>query len=423
MTLTQQIKEGVMGNQTKMNFNIEKIRSDFPILSRQVNGKPLVYFDNAATSQKPQCVIDALVRYYSEYNSNVHRGVHFLSEKATEEYENSRKKIQKFINAEESSEIIFVRGTTEGINLVAYSYVNTFLKEGDEIIISQMEHHSNIVPWQILRDNKGIVLKIIPVNDRGELRMDEFEKLLTEKTKFVSVVHISNSLGTINPIKEIIEISHKHNIPVLIDGAQSVPHTKIDVQDLDCDFFAFSGHKMYGPTGIGVLYAKKKYLEIMPPYQGGGDMIKTVTFEKTIYNDLPHKFEAGTPNIADTIGLGAAIDYINETGYENISYHENELLKYGTEKLTEFPEIRIIGTAKYKASVISFLIGDIHPYDAGVILDKLGIAVRTGVHCTQPIIDYYKLPGTVRASFCFYNTKQEIDILVEGVKKVIKMLK
>ena len=423
MTATTQIKEGVMGNRTKMNFNVEKIRRDFPILSREVNGKPLVYFDNAATSQKPQCVIDALVRYYSEYNSNVHRGVHFLSEKATEEYENSRKKIQKFINAEESSEIIFVRGTTEGINLVAYSYVNTFLKEGDEIIISQMEHHSNIVPWQILRDNKGIVLKIIPVNDRGELRMDEFEKLITEKTKFVSVVHISNSLGTINPVKEIIEISHRHNIPVLIDGAQSVPHTKIDVQDLNCDFFAFSGHKMYGPTGIGVLYAKKKYLEIMPPYQGGGDMIKTVTFEKTIYNDLPHKFEAGTPNIADTIGLGAAIDYINETGYENISYHENELLKYGTEKLTEFPEIRIIGTAKHKASVISFLIGDIHPYDAGVILDKLGIAVRTGVHCTQPIIDYYKLPGTVRASFCFYNTKQEIDILVEGVKKVIKMLK
>jgi len=423
MSPAYQIKNGKMGIQTKEGFDVEKIRSDFPILNQMVNGKPLVYFDNAATSQKPQCVIDALVKYYSEYNSNVHRGVHFLSEKATGEYEDARRKVKEFINARESDEIIFVRGTTEGINLVANSFAGNNLKAGDEIIISGMEHHSNIVPWQILRDKKGIILKIIPVNDRGELMMDKFEKLISEKTKFISVVHISNSLGTINPIKEIIDIAHRHNIPVLIDGAQSAPHMKIDVQNQDCDFFAFSGHKMFGPTGIGVLYVKKSILETMPPYQGGGDMIKTVSFEKTIYNDLPHRFEAGTPNIADTIGLGAAIDYMNKTGFENISEYENELLEYATEKISEIPDIRIIGTAKHKASVISFLAGNIHPYDAGTILDKLGIAVRTGVHCTQPVIDYYKLPGTVRASFCFYNTKKEIDIFIEGVKKVIKMLK
>jgi len=406
-----------------MSLDINKIRNDFPILRQKVNASPLIYFDNAATSQKPQCVIDKLVEYYSGYNSNVHRGVHFLSEKASAEYEKSRSKIKAFINAKESSEIIFVRGTTEGINLVTNSYVRTFLKKGEEVIISAMEHHSNIVPWQILRDNNGIILKIIPVNDKGELILEDFEKLITDKTKFVSIVHISNSLGTINPVKEIIKTANKHGIPVLIDGAQSAPHLKIDVQELDCDFYAFSGHKVFGPTGIGVLYGKKDFLEKMPPYQGGGDMIKTVSFEKTIYNDLPYKFEAGTPNIAGAIGLGAAIDYINEIGLDNISEYENELLAYATAKLSQFPELRFIGTAKQKASVISFLIGDIHPYDTGTILDKLGIAVRTGVHCTQPLIDSFGIPGTVRASFCFYNTKEEIDILAEGIKKVIKMFK
>ncbi len=406
-----------------MAFDIKKIRNDFPILKQTVNGKPLIYFDNAATSQKPQIVIDTLKEYYEAYNSNIHRGVHFLSAKATEIYESARRKIKDFINAKETSEIVFVRGTTEGINLVASSFGDTFLKMGDEVIISAMEHHSNIVPWQLLRDKKGVILKIIPVNDSGEIIFEEFERLITNRTKFVSVVHISNSLGTINPVKEIISIAHKYKIPVLLDGAQSAPHIKIDVRDLDCDFFAFSGHKVFGPTGIGVLYGKREFLEKMPPYQGGGDMIKTVTFEKTIYNDLPYKFEAGTPNIADVIGLGAAIDYVNKIGRENISEYENDLLKYGTEKLSRLPGLRIIGTAKHKASVISFLVGDIHPYDTGTILDQLGIAVRTGVHCTQPIINQFKIPGTVRASFCFYNTKEEIDALEEGIKKVIRMFK
>jgi cysteine desulfurase / selenocysteine lyase len=406
-----------------VGLDVNKIRNDFPILKQIVNGKPLVYFDNAATSQKPQTVIDTLKEYYEEYNSNIHRGVHFLSAKATDKYEDTRKKIKEFINSENTSEIVFVRGTTEGINLVASSYGDANLNAGDEIIISAMEHHSNIVPWQLLRDKKGIVLKIIPVNDKGEIIFEEFEKLITNKTKFVSVVQISNSLGTINPIKEIISISHKYKIPVLIDGAQSAPHIKIDVRDLDCDFFAFSGHKVFGPTGIGVLYGKSESLEQMRPYQGGGDMIKTVTFEKTTYNDLPYKFEAGTPNVADVIGLGAAIDYVNSVGREDISEYENDLLKYGTEQLSKIPELKIIGTAKHKASVISFLVGDIHPYDTGTILDQLGIAVRTGVHCTQPIIDQFKIPGTVRASFCFYNTKEEIDALEQGIKKVIRMFK
>ena len=406
-----------------MAFDIKKIRNDFPILKQTIHGKPLIYFDNAATSQKPQIVIDTLKEYYEEYNSNIHRGVHFLSAKATDRYEFARGKVKVFINAKEASEIIFVRGTTEGINLVASSYGGTFLNKGDEIIISAMEHHSNIVPWQLLRDKKGVILKIIPVNDSGEIIFEEFEKLITDRTKFVSIVHISNSIGTINPVKEIISIAHKHKIPVLLDGAQSAPHIKIDVRDLDCDFFAFSGHKVFGPTGIGVIYGKKELLEKMPPYQGGGDMIKTVTFEETIYNDLPYKFEAGTPNVADVIGLGAAIDYVNKIGKENISKYENDLLKYGTEKLSRIPGLKIIGTAKQKASVISFLVGDIHPYDTGTILDQLGIAVRTGVHCTQPIIDQFKIPGTVRASFCFYNTKEEIDALEQGIKKVIRMFK
>jgi cysteine desulfurase/selenocysteine lyase len=406
-----------------VTFDVNKIRNDFPILKQKINGKPLVYFDNAATSQKPQIVIDTLKKYYEEYNSNIHRGVHFLSAKATERYEASRNRIKEFINANGTGEIIFTKGTTEGINLVASSYGEKFLKAGDEVIISEMEHHSNIVPWQILRDKKKIVLKIIPVNDSGEIIFEEYEKLISKKTKFVSIVHISNSLGTINPVKEIIKAAHKHGIPVLVDGAQSVPHSQIDVRYLDCDFFAFSGHKVFGPTGTGVLYGKKEFLEKMPPYQGGGDMIKSVSFEKTIYNDLPYKFEAGTPNVAGVIAMGAAIDYVNYVGMENISAYEKGLLKYATEKLTQIPELRIIGTAKRKASVISFLVGNIHPYDAGTILDQLGIAVRTGVHCTQPIIDRFKIPGTVRASFSFYNTKEEIDILEYGIKKVIKMLK
>ncbi|HEY5536846.1 MAG TPA: cysteine desulfurase [Ignavibacteria bacterium] len=406
-----------------MTFDVNKIRNDFPILKQKINGKPLVYFDNAATSQKPQIVIDTLRKYYEEYNSNIHRGVHFLSAKATDRYEAARNRIKEFINADKSGEIIFTKGTTEAINLVASSYGEKFLKEGDEVIISEMEHHSNIVPWQLLRDKKKIVLKIIPVSDSGEIIFEEFEKLISKKTKFVSIVHISNSLGTINPVQEMIKVAHKHKIPVLVDGAQSVPHSQIDVRYLDCDFFAFSGHKVFGPTGIGVLYGKKEFLEKMPPYQGGGDMIKNVTFEKTTYNDLPYKFEAGTPNVAGVIGMGAAIDYINFVGMGNISAYEKELLKYATEKLTQIPELRIIGTAKRKASVISFLVGNIHPYDAGIILDQLGVAVRTGVHCTQPIIDRFKIPGTVRASFSFYNTKEEIDILEYGIKKVIKMLK
>jgi len=406
-----------------VTFDVNKIRNDFPILKQKINGKPLVYFDNAATSQKPQIVIDTLRKYYEEYNSNIHRGVHFLSAKATDRYEAARNRIKEFINADKSGEIIFTKGTTEGINLVASSYGEKFLKEGDEVIISEMEHHSNIVPWQLLRDKKKIVLKIIPVSDSGEIIFEEFEKLISKKTKFVSIVHISNSLGTINPVKEMIKVAHKHKIPVLVDGAQSVPHSQIDVRYLDCDFFAFSGHKVFGPTGIGVLYGKKEFLEKMPPYQGGGDMIKNVTFEKTTYNDLPYKFEAGTPNVAGVIGMGAAIDYVNFVGMGNISAYEKELLKYATEKLTQIPELRIIGTAKRKASVISFLVGNIHPYDAGTILDQLGVAVRTGVHCTQPIIDRFKIPGTVRASFSFYNTKEEIDILEYGIKKVIKMLK
>jgi cysteine desulfurase/selenocysteine lyase len=406
-----------------VTFDVNKIRNDFPILKQKINGKPLVYFDNAATSQKPQIVIDTLRKYYEEYNSNIHRGVHFLSAKATDRYEAARNRIKEFINADKSGEIIFTKGTTEGINLVASSYGEKFLKEGDEVIISEMEHHSNIVPWQLLRDKKKIVLKIIPVSDSGEIIFEEFEKLISKKTKFVSIVHISNSLGTINPVKEMIKVAHKHKIPVLVDGAQSVPHSQIDVRYLDCDFFAFSGHKVFGPTGIGVLYGKKEFLEKMPPYQGGGDMIKNVTFEKTTYNDLPYKFEAGTPNVAGVIGMGAAIDYVNFVGMGNISAYEKELLKYATEKLTQIPELRIIGTAKRKASVISFLVGNIHPYDTGTILDQLGVAVRTGVHCTQPIIDRFKIPGTVRASFSFYNTKEEIDILEYGIKKVIKMLK
>ena len=407
--------------QHKTVLDVEKVRKDFPILSRKVNGKPLVYFDNAASSQKPQSVIDATNKYYSFENANIHRGVHTLSQEATSAYETVREKVRAFINANKSHEIIFNKGTTDGINLVASSFGKNNIGEGDEVLISAMEHHSNIVPWQMICEEKRATLKVIPINNDGELMMDEFRKLLSKKTKIVAVTHISNSLGTVNPVKEIIAAAHEKGIPVLIDGAQAIHHTKVDVQDLDCDFYAFSAHKMYGPTGVGILYGKEELLNAMPPYQGGGDMIKTVTFEKTTYNELPHKFEAGTPNIAGGIAFGEAIDYINSLGVENIAAYENELTIYAQEQLNTVPGIQFIGKAKERASVISFLLNNIHPYDAGVILDKMGIAVRTGHHCTQPLMDRFKIPGTVRASFSFYNTKQEVDVLVTGLHKVIQM--
>jgi len=403
-------------------LDVQKIRKDFPILSSKVNGNPLVYFDNAATSQKPWRVIKAIEHYYTDLNSNVHRGVHHLSQQATNAFEASRKKVANFINAAHDYEVIFTKGTTEGINLISNSYGKQFVQAGDVIIISALEHHSNIVPWQILCEDCKATLKVIPINENGELLLDVFNEMLTEKVKLVSVNYVSNSLGTINPVREIIELSHRLNIPVLLDAAQAIQHMPIDVQELDVDFLAFSGHKMYGPTGIGVLYGKEKWLNQMPPYQGGGEMIKTVSFEKTTYNDLPFKFEAGTPNIEAAICLGTAIDYINETGLENIQQHEHELLGYATEKLSGIEGIRFIGTADNKASVVSFIIDNIHPYDVGVILDQLGIAVRTGHHCTQPLMDFYGIPGTVRASFAFYNTKEEIDLLTEGVQKAVRML-
>ncbi|MDD5362138.1 MAG: cysteine desulfurase [Ignavibacteria bacterium] len=403
-------------------FDVEKIRNDFPILASKVNGKNLVYFDNAATTQKPRRVIDALVKYYSEQNSNVHRGVHFLSDKATTLYENSRKTIAEFINAGKPEELIFVRGTTEAINLVAYSYGMENINSGDEIMVSTLEHHSNIVPWQILCQKKNAVLKVIPINDDGELDMDAFKKLLNSKTKIVSVNHISNSLGTVNPAAEIIKLSHDAGAVVFIDGAQSVQHLKVDVRELDADFYAFSGHKMYGPTGIGILYGKEKLLDSMRPYQSGGDMIKNVSFELTTYNELPYKFEAGTPDISGAIVLSEAVRYINSIGLDNISRHEHELLEYGTAKLREIEGFRLYGNAKNKASVISFLLEGIHPYDTGTILDKMGIAVRTGLHCTEPLMKRFGIPGTVRASIAMYNTKSELDSLFEGVKKAKRML-
>jgi cysteine desulfurase/selenocysteine lyase len=415
------MKSNNISEKVSIKFDVQKIREDFPILKTQVRGKNLVYFDNAATTQKPISVIERIQKYYLEENSNVHRGVHYLSELATKEFESARETIRNFINAESIEEIIFTRGTTEAINLVANSFGKTFISEGDEIIISEMEHHSNIVPWQILCEEKKAKLKIIPFDDNGDLILDELENLITGRTKLISVVHISNSLGTINPIKKIIEIAHSYAIPVLLDGAQSIMHTKIDVQDLGCDFFVFSGHKIYGPTGIGVLYGKKELLEQMSPYQGGGDMIKSVTFEKTTYNDLPYKFEAGTPNIEGAIGLKAAIDYLNEIGLEQISVYENELLQYATDKLSEIPQLKIIGTAKEKASIISFILENIHPHDVGTILDFEGIAVRTGHHCTQPVMQHFNIPATTRASFSFYNTKEEIDQFFNAIQKVIKV--
>ncbi|HOI28181.1 MAG TPA: cysteine desulfurase [Melioribacteraceae bacterium] len=406
----------------KRKFDVNEVRQDFPILSRLVNDKPLVYLDNAATSQKPRQVIEALNRYYTFDNANIHRGLYFLSELATDQYETARLKVKEFINALSASEIIFVRGATEAINLVASSLCRAgIFKNGDEIIISHMEHHANIVPWQLLCDRKDIKLKVIPINDNGELDLDAFQTLITGKTKLVSVVQISNTLGTINPVKKIIEIAHSKGIPVLIDGAQSVPHVKVDLQELDADFFVFSGHKVFAPTGIGVLYGKTEYLEMMPPYQGGGSMIRTVTFEKTTYDDLPGKFEAGTPNIAGAIGLGAAIDYMNRFDRNELTLHEDSLLKYATEELNKIEGLRIIGNAKEKASVISFVIEGIHPYDIGTIIDTDGIAIRTGHHCTQPIMDRYNLPATSRASFSFYNTDEEVDKLVKGLLKVKKM--
>lgn len=403
-------------------FDVNNIRKDFPILSQKVRGKQLVYLDNAATTQKPQVVIDAINKYYSEQNSNIHRGVHFLSQQATTAYEDARKKIQQFINAPKSEQIIFTKGTTDGINLVAHSFGKAFVMPDDEIIISALEHHSNIVPWQMLCEDRGATLKVIPINQKGELLLEEFKKLLSPKTKLVAVNHISNTLGTINPIEEIITLSHVVGAKVLIDGAQAVAHTKVDVQQLDCDFYVFSGHKLFGPTGVGVLYGKEELLNAMPPYQGGGDMIKTVTFEKTEYNVLPHKFEAGTPNIVGGIGFGTAIDYVNSIGLENIAQQENDLLHYSNEQLKTIKGIRFIGEAEKKTSVISFLVDGAHPFDVGTILDQLGIAVRTGHHCTQPLMDFYQTPGTVRASFSFYNTKEEVDMLVEGLKKAMSML-
>lgn len=402
-------------------LDINKIREDFPILKQKVNGKPLVYFDNAATAQKPKVVEDAIVEYYETINANIHRGVHTLSQLATDAYEESRQKIKAHLNAKEDREIIFTAGTTFGINLVANGF-GALLKEGDEIIISAMEHHSNIVPWQFACERSGATLKVIPMNQNGELLMEEYDKLLSKNTKVVAVNHISNALGTINPIEYIIKKAHEVGAAVLIDGAQATPHIKPDVQALDCDFYVFSGHKVCGPTGTGVLYGKEDWLNQLPPYQGGGEMIKTVTFEKTTYACLPHKFEAGTPNIAGGIVLGYALDYMNEIGFDNIAAYEHELLVYGTEKLLEIEGVKIIGTAKEKASVISFNIEGIHPYDIGVIVDKLGVAVRTGHHCTQPIMDFFGIPGTIRASFSFYNTKEEIDTFIAAVKKAKMML-
>jgi len=402
-------------------FNVEDIRKDFPILSRQVNGKPLVYFDNAATSQTPQQVIDAIVDYYSNYNANIHRGVHTLSQEATDKYEQARHKIQKHFNARFAHEIIFTSGTTHSINLVASGF-SSILKKGDEIIVSALEHHSNIVPWQMLCERTGAILKVIPMNQEGELIMPAYDKLLSNNTKLVFVNHISNALGTINPIEYIIDAAHKVNAAVLIDGAQACPHLKPDVQALDVDFYVASAHKMCGPTGEGMLYGKEEWLKKLPPYQGGGEMIAEVTFDKTTYAELPHKFEAGTPNICGGIAFGAAIDYMNTIGFDAISKYEQELLEYATEKLLGIEGLKIYGTSKNKTSVISFNLEGIHPYDVGTILDKMGIAVRTGHHCAQPIMDYFKIPGTVRASFAFYNTKSEIDSLVSAIKKAQLML-
>ena len=402
-------------------FDAEKVRADFPILQQQVNGKPLVYLDNGATSQKPQAVIDELVRYYSTENANVHRGVHTLSQLATDDYEGARAKVKGLLNAADDHEIIYTSGTTQSINLVAQSYGRQNIGPGDEIIVSNMEHHSNIVPWQMLREEKGAVLRVVPIDDTGELLMDEFERMLSPRTKLVSITHVSNALGTIVPVEQIISMAHAHGVPVMLDGAQAVPHMAVDVRNLDCDFYVFSGHKLFGPTGIGILYGKAEMLEAMPPVQGGGDMIKSVTFEKSIYNDLPYKFEAGTPNIAGAIGLGAAIDYVQSVGYESFAAHEDELLEYGTRALKSIGGLRIIGTSPHKAGILSFVIDNIHPHDIGTILDAEGVAVRTGHHCAQPVMQRFQIPATARASMAMYNTKEDIDALVRAIDRVIEV--
>ncbi len=403
-------------------FDVTTVREDFPILQQKVHGHNLVYLDNAASSQKPRSVIDAIASYYKGYNANIHRGVHYLSELATQRYEDVRLQIKNFLNAETYREIIFTKGTTEAINLVASSFGRKFVKAGDEIIISTMEHHSNIVPWQMLCEATSAKLRVIPINDDAEILLDEYKKLINPRTRLVSVAHISNSLGTINPVNVMIEFAHQHNVPVMLDGAQAVPHQAVDVRQLDCDFYAFSGHKVFGPTGIGVLYGKERYLQAMPPYQGGGDMIESVTFEKTTYNQLPNKFEAGTPNIAGVIGLGKALEYVSKLGYDAIHHHEAELLNYATESLESIEKVRIIGTAKQKASVISFVVEGIHPHDIGTVLDREGIAIRTGHHCAQPVMQRFNVPATSRASFAFYNTTDEVDKLVAALHRAIDLL-
>ena len=402
-------------------YNIQKVRDDFPILSRTVYDRPLVYLDNAATTQKPLCVLDAMRDEYLNVNANVHRGVHYLSQKATDLHEAARETVRRFINAPKTEEIIFTRGTTESINLVVSSFCEEFMGEGDEVIVSVMEHHSNIVPWQLQAAKRGIALKVIPIDDSGNLLMDEYEKLFSDRTKIVSVAHVSNTLGTVNPVKDIVRIAHEHGVPVMVDGAQSTPHFKVDVQDLDCDFFAFSGHKIYGPTGVGVLYGKEEWLDRLPPYQGGGEMIESVSFERTVFERLPFKFEAGTPDYVATHGLATALNYVSALGMDNIAAHERELTAYCMEQMQTIPGIRLFGTTPDKDAVVSFLVGDIHHLDMGTLLDRLGIAVRTGHHCAQPVMDRLGVQGVVRASFALYNTKEEIDALVSGVKRVATM--
>ena len=422
--MANSINVRVVNSVSKLKINmydINKVREDFPILSRQIYGKPLVYFDNGATTQKPLCVLDAMRNEYLNVNANVHRGVHYLSQQATDLHEAARETVRKFINAPKVEEVIFTRGTTESLNLVVSSFGDRFLSEGDEVIVSVMEHHSNIVPWQLLAAKKGIAIKVIPMTDEGDVIMEEYEKLFNEKTRIVSITQVSNVLGTINPVKEMIRIAHEHEVPVMVDGAQSTPHMKVDVQDLDCDFFAFSGHKIYGPTGIGVLYGKEKWLDEMPPYQGGGEMIESVSFEKTTFEKLPFKFEAGTPDYVATHGLATALNYVTELGLDNIFAHEQELTRYAMEQMKEIPGMRLFGTSQHKDAVISFLVGDIHHLDMGTLLDRLGIAVRTGHHCAEPLMLRLGISGTVRASFALYNTKEEVDALVAGIKRVSQM--
>ena len=404
-----------------VGFGIEKIRQDFPVLQQKVHGKPLVYLDNAATTQKPQVVIDTIAHYYLSENSNVHRGVHFLSDVATQAYETARTRVRQFLNAAHDREIIFTRGTTEGINLVAASYGRSRIKAGDEILISAMEHHSNIVPWQMVCEEKGATLRVIPINDAGELLLEEYERLLSDRTKLVAITYVSNALGTVNPVRQVVAMAHRRGIQVLVDGAQATPHMAVNVQDLDCDFYAFSGHKVFGPTGIGILYGKTDLLEAMPPYQGGGEMISAVTFEKTIYNSLPHKFEAGTPHIAGVVGLAAAIEYVERIGLNQIAAYENELLAYGTDLLSAIPGLTIIGTAKEKAGVLSFVLRDIHAHDVGTILDHEGIAIRAGHHCAMPVMKRFGVPATARASLAFYNTREELEALAKGIQKAIEV--